>query len=206
MGSILENVVMIICQVFSNKRAFNFLGFFMAIAIFTGLIVLIINPDFKSLLAGVSEVGIQGKRPTGIMLVLEYVLNNGFKVPLGMFVLSLVPIGYLYLLQPSITTGLLGGLLMGVAVNIHTFSAMDLAISALPHTVVEMYAYAIWASALFDLNKWVRDKLLKKSNQYTFIEVIQQAGEKYILAVVPLIVIGAFLETYVADWIMNLLS
>lgn len=197
---------MAIRRCFLDKRAFNFFLFFMAIAVLTGLLVIVINPDLKSLLAGVPTASTEGKRPTGLMLVLEYVFNNGFKVPLGMAVLSLVPIGYLYLFQPSVTTGLLGGLLMGVALNVHSQVAVSLAVSALPHTVTEMYAYAAWASSLFTLNKWIRDKMRRKENQQPIIDVLRGLALKYLSVVLPLIIAGAFLETYIADWIMKLIS
>lgn len=204
MESKLGDIVALLRRGFFDKRAFNFFLFFITIAVLMGVLVIVVNPDFKSLINDVPTANVGEKRPTGMKLVLEYIVNNGLKVPIGMTILALVPVGFLYMLQPTITTGLLGGLIMGVAVNIHSQTAISLAISALPHTVSEMYAYAVWASSLFTLNTWIRDKMLRIVRQETITEILIGLLTNYILIVVPLIIIGALLETYVADWILKL--
>lgn len=73
--------------------------------------------------------------------------------------------------------------------------------------LLELLAYCVWMVALDRLNKWIRYKIFRKKQTNTKIfdefKVLLISYVKYIL---PLIVIAAFTETYVADWISHILS
>ena len=61
--------------------------------------------------------------------------------------------------------------------------------------------------ALDQLNKWIRYKISKKKQTNTkFLDEFKVLLISYVKYVIPLIVIAAFTETYVADWISHILS
>src|SRR5699024_7966922 len=74
--------------------------------------------------------------------VWQYNINNGYKVPLQMLILSIIPIPFLYsanLISTSILTGFVFTLL--IRVDLH-LGLIDVG-SSIPHTVLELLSYAV---------------------------------------------------------------
>ncbi|MEK4423772.1 stage II sporulation protein M [Solibacillus sp. FSL K6-1523] len=189
------------------KRAIKFIVFSAAITMIATIITYIINPDIKEVVLGMEEsLSIQIKESTGIDRVWSYVINNGFAVPLQMLILALIPIQFIYLLNIISTTSLLG-VFWGIALLIDE-KGFELIIASIPHAVFEIFAYCIFAAVLFELNQVIRVKVrnnFKKDNDgNSFINKFVRTIIVYAVFVLPIILVAAFLETYIADIILDL--
>lgn len=177
------------------------------IIIVSAIITYLIHPDIQSTINSVSSnIPKSVERKTGFDLVVAYIINNGLKVPLQMLILGLIPVPFLYWLQP-VLTAILPGILFGIGFNMSFTKGITIVISSLPHMLTEILALCFWIVALDRINKWMRNKISKKKNNSTqFMDEIKQLLTSYVKYVLPLIVIASFLETYVADWISNFLN
>ncbi|AXN66715.1 hypothetical protein A7U61_12530 [Lactococcus lactis] len=185
----------------------KYLSILMIVIIISAVITYIINPNFSDTLNSVSSnVSKSVSQKSGLNLVVAYIFNNGFKVPIGMLIFSIIPIRFLYWIQP-LFTAILPGILFGIAFRYSVAKAFILLISSLPHMLLELLAYCVWMVALDQLNKWIRYKISKKKQTNTkFLDEFKVLLISYVKYVIPLIVIAAFTETYVADWISHILS
>lgn len=185
----------------------KYLSIMMIVIITSAVITYIINPNFSDTLNSVSSnVSKSVSQKSGLNLVVAYIFNNGFKVPIGMLIFSIIPIRFLYWIQP-LFTAILPGILFGIAFRYSLTKAFILLISSLPHMLLELLAYCVWMVALDQLNKWIRYKISKKKQTNTkFLDEFKVLLISYVKYVIPLIVIAAFTETYVADWISHILS
>jgi uncharacterized membrane protein SpoIIM required for sporulation len=190
------------------KRAINFFLFAAAITIIATIITYIINPDLKEVMGGVeNRLPDQAKESTGIDKVWSYVVNNGFRVPLQMFILALIPIQFLYVINIILTVSL-PGVAFGLALQVNFRKGFDIIISSIPHFIFEVFALCLLAAVLFELNQVVRVKirnLFKKDKEgISFIKKFLETIRTYAIFVLPIIIAAAFLETYIADIIFNL--
>lgn len=185
----------------------KYLSIMMIVIIISAVITYIINPNFSDTLNSVSSnISKSVSQKSGLNLVVAYIFNNGFKVPIGMLIFSIIPIRFLYWIQP-LFTAILPGILFGIAFRYSVSKAFILLISSLPHMLLELLAYCVWMVALDQLNKWIRYKISKKKQTNTkFLDEFKVLLISYVKYVIPLIVIAAFTETYVADWIIHILS
>lgn len=192
------------------KRAINFFIFATAITIIATIITYIINPDFKEVLGGLeNRLPDQAKESTGLDKVWSYVVNNGFTVPLQMLIFVLIPIQYLYFVNIILTVSL-PGVAFGIALQAHFENGFDIIISSIPHFIFEVFALCLLAAVLFELNQVVRVKIRnifkKDKDGISFIKKFLETIRIYAIFVLPIIIAAAFLETYVADIIFNLLQ
>ena len=183
----------------------KYLSILMIVIIISAVITYIINPNFSDTLNSVSSnVSKSVSQKSGLNLVVAYIFNNGFKVPIGMLIFSIIPIRFLYWIQP-LFTAILPGILFGIVFRYSVAKAFILLISSLPHMLLELLAYCVWMVALDQLNKWIRYKISKKKQTNTkFLDEFKVLLTSYVKYVIPLIVIAAFTETYVADWISHI--
>ncbi|MGE7021942.1 stage II sporulation protein M [Solibacillus cecembensis] len=189
------------------KRAIKFITFSAAITMIATIITYIINPDIKGVVLGLEESSsIQIKESTGIDRVWSYVINNGFAVPLQMLILALIPIQFIYMLNVISTTSLLG-VFFGIALLIDE-KGFELIIASIPHAVFEIFAYCLFAAVLFELNQVIRVKIRNKFKKdkegNSFINKFVRTIIVYAVFVLPIIIAAAFLETYIADIILDL--
>ena len=192
------------------KRFFKpikYLGILTVVIVISAVITYIINPNLSDTLNSVSSnVPKSVSQKSGLQLVVAYIFNNGFKVPIGMLILSIIPIRFLYWIQP-LFTAILPGILFGIAFRYSVAKAFIILISSLPHMLLELLAYCVWIVALDQLNKWIRYKISRKKQTNTqLFDEFKLILISYVKYVIPLIVIAAFTETYVADWISHILS
>ncbi|WP_338754013.1 stage II sporulation protein M [Leuconostoc mesenteroides] len=189
------------------KQPLKYLCFMMLIIVISSILTYLIHPDIQSTINSVSSnIPKSVEHKTGLDLVVAYIINNGFKVPLQMLILSLIPIPFLYWIQP-IATVLAPGIVFGIIFDTSFEKGITIVVSSLPHVLIEILAFCFWIVALDRINKWMRNKISKKINNSTqFMDEIKQLITIYVKYVLPLIVIAAFLETYVADWISTSLN
>ncbi|MGN2263788.1 stage II sporulation protein M [Lactococcus lactis] len=185
----------------------KYLSIMMVVIIISAVITYIINPNFSDTLNSVSSnVSKSVSQKSGLNLVVAYIFNNGFKVPIGMLIFSIIPIRFLYWIQP-LFTAILPGILFGIAFRYSVAKAFIILISSLPHMLLELLAYCVWIVVLDQLNKWIRYKISRKKQTNTqLFDEFKLILISYVKYVIPLIVIAAFTETYVADWISHILS
>jgi uncharacterized membrane protein SpoIIM required for sporulation len=188
-------------------KPIKYLSIIIFVVIISAVITYIINPNFSDTLNSVSNnVSKSVSQKSGLNLVAAYIFNNGFKVPIIMLILSIIPIRFLYWIQP-LFTAILPGILFGIAFRYSVAKAFIILISSLPHMLLEIFAFCVWMVALDQFNKWIRYKISKKKSADTnLLKELKLLLSPYIKYVLPLIVIAAFTETYVADWISHILS
>ena len=188
-------------------KPIKYLSIIIFVVIISAVITYIINPNFSDTLNSVSNnVSKSVSQKSGLNLVAAYIFNNGFKVPIIMLILSIIPIRFLYWIQP-LFTAILPGILFGIAFRYSVAKAFIILISSIPHMLLEIFAFCLWMVALDRFNKWIRYKISKKKSADTnLLKELKLLLSPYIKYVLPLIVIAAFTETYVADWISHILS
>jgi len=189
------------------KQPLKYLCFMMLIIVVSAILTYLIHPDIQSTINSVSsKLPKSTEHKTGLDLVVAYIIHNGFNIPLQMLILGLIPIPFLYWIQP-VFTAIVPGILFGIIFNMSFTKGITIVVSSMPHILIEILAYCFWIVALDRINKWMRNKISKKKNNPTqFTDEIKQLITSYVKYVLPLIVIAAFLETYIADWIANVLS
>lgn len=190
------------------KRAIKFLIFGAALTIIATIITYLINPDLEGIMRGVEDKpSNQAIELTGLGKVWSYISNNGFAVPFQMFIFSLIPVQFLYVIN-IVTTVTLPGVLFGVVLQQNVDKGFGIIISSIPHYVFEIFAFCLLAAILFELNQVIRVKIrniFKKDKvRISFIKKFLETVKIYITFVLPLIAVAAFLETYVADIIFSL--
>ena len=188
-------------------KPIKYLSIIMLVIIISAVITYIIDPNLSDTLNSVSSnVPKSVSQKSGLQLVVAYIFNNGFKVPIGMLILSIIPIRFLYWIQPLFTV-ILPGILFGIVFRYSLAKGFVILISSLPHMLFEVFAFCVWMVALDQFNKWIRYKISKKKSADTnLLKELKLLLSPYIKYVLPLIVIAAFTETYVADWISHILS
>ncbi|ARF15641.1 hypothetical protein SporoS204_03260 [Sporosarcina ureae] len=195
-----------------NKTAFKrAVVFFVIATIMTVLgtvITYFVNPDLKGVMESFGNSSSdQLNEFTGIKKVWAYIVNNGFMVPLQMFVLALIPIQFLYLIN-VISTAILPGILFGVVLQLDFIKGIEMITSTLPHYFVEIFAFCLFAAVLFNLNRVIREKFRsvfkKDKGQVPLAKKVFGAMKIYGVLILPMIIVAAFLETYIADIIFNL--
>ena len=188
-------------------KPIKYLGILTVVIVISAVITYIINPNLSDTLNSVSSnIPKSVSQKSGLQLVVAYIFNNGFKVPIGMLILSIIPIRFLYWIQPLFTV-ILPGILFGIVFRYSLAKGFVILISSLPHMLFEVFAFCVWMVALDQFNKWIRYKISKKKSTDTnLLKELKLLLSPYIKYVLPLIVIAAFTETYVADWISHILS
>lgn len=188
-------------------KPIKYLGILTVVIVISAVITYIINPNLSDTLNSVSgNVPKSVSQKSGLQLVVAYIFNNGFKVPIGMLILSIIPIRFLYWIQPLFTV-ILPGILFGIVFRYSLAKGFVILISSLPHMLFEVFAFCVWMVALDQFNKWIRYKISKKKSADTnLLKELKLLLSPYIKYVLPLIVIAASTETYVADWISHILS
>lgn len=190
------------------KRAIKFFLSAISITTLMTIVTYLINPDLKEVIGEMdTNSSDQLTESTGIKKVWLYVVNNGFAVPFQMFILSLIPIQFLYYVNIIISASL-PGILFGVAFQDNLGKGFEIIIAATPHYVLEFFAFSLFAATLFKLNQVVRAEIrniFKKDKiKVSLVRSFLSTVKIYTIFVLPIIIVAAFLETYIADIIFNL--
>lgn len=128
-------------------------------------------------------------------------------VPLQMFILALIPIQFLYVINIILTVSL-PGILFGIGLQANFIKGFELITASIPHYFVKVFAFCLFASTLFKLNKAIRIKIRnifkKDAEEISLIKKFLETINVYIFLTLPLMIIAAFLEAYIAEMILNL--
>ncbi|TFV14153.1 stage II sporulation protein M [Mammaliicoccus lentus] len=192
-----------------TKRIMIFFCISISLMLISGIITYIVNPNIE-IIKNIQGLPEDKQRAEGLEKVWQYIINNGFKVPLQMLILSIIPIPFLYsanLISTSILTGFVFTLLIRVDLHLGLIGVG----SSIPHTVIELLSYAVFAAALYLLNKSIIRTISNlfrknKKTKISFLKSIVTVAKVYILLVLPLSIIVAFLETYFTNFLMDLLK
>ncbi|WP_070045371.1 stage II sporulation protein M [Mammaliicoccus lentus] len=192
-----------------TKRIMIFFCISISLMLISGIITYIVNPNIE-IIKNIQGLPEDKQRAEGLEKVWQYIINNGFKVPLQMLILSIIPIPFLYsanLISTSILTGFVFTLLIRVDLHLGLIGVG----SSIPHTVLELLSYAVFAAALYLLNKSIIRMISNlfrknKKTKISFLKSIVTVAKVYILLVLPLSIIVAFLETYFTNFLMDLLK
>lgn len=183
---------------------------YILLLIASAAITYIINPNIKEVIDTVSSgIPEHVSRSTGVPLVIAYIKNNGFSVPLQMLLFSLLPIPFLYLVQPSLTA-VLPGILFGIVLRYDLKEGIAITISSLPHAFIELLGICLFANLLYNLNNCLYKKLYKRlfkmeQNNDKLRHCVIDMLKYYCFLVLPVIAIAGIVETYISDLLRGLL-
>ena len=146
----------------------------------------------------------------GLKKVWGFIQNNGFHVPIQMLLLALIPIPFLYTLN-LIVSLIIPGILFGFFIHFDTYKGLTSLIAYIPHYTLEIMSFCIFTSGLYMLNKSILRKIInlfrkEKKQNYSFKLSLINLLKAYLFVCLPLVILAAFTETYVADMLSNLMN
>ncbi len=146
----------------------------------------------------------------GLKKVWGFIQNNGFHVPIQMLLLALIPIPFLYTLN-LIVSLIIPGILFGFFIHFDTYKGLTSLIAYIPHYTLEMMSFCIFTSGLYMLNKSILRKITnlfrkEKKQNYSFKLSLINLLKAYLFVCLPLVILAAFTETYIADMLLNLMN
>ncbi|MFH0716850.1 stage II sporulation protein M [Staphylococcus delphini] len=191
------------------KRTVKILIFAIIIWLVAFIIATIWSPSIETFKNVGSKAPSYLSDTEGLSKVWGYILNNGFQVPFQMLILSLIPIPFLYFLN-LISTSIITGIVFGFAINFDLNKGTIMVISSIPHILVEIAAMCFVVSALYQLNHSIVRKITNlfrkhKKQNISFKLALMNFIKSYLFVALPLYVVAAFLETYLTDFIYQLL-
>lgn len=193
---------------FPFKRATKFFLFALVITTISTVTAYVAKLDLVGVIEALESSSIEQENPsTGIMKVWSYIFNNGLKVPIQMLMLSLIPIKYLYMINILLTVSL-PGIVYGSFLQIDKVKGFQIIVSSIPYYIFEIFAFCLFAAVLFELNQVVRIKfksIFKGNKNKEYLKpTILKTLKSYSFIVLPLIILAAFSETYLANIIIEL--
>ncbi|MCY1576094.1 stage II sporulation protein M [Staphylococcus pettenkoferi] len=146
----------------------------------------------------------------GLTKVWGFIQTNGFYVPVQMLLLALIPIPFLYTIN-LIVTVIIPGIMFGFLINFDTYKGLTNFIAYIPHYTLEVMSYCVFVSGLYILNKSVTQKVYNlfrkdKKDKYSFKISLLNLAKIYLFISIPLVILAAFAETYIADFLSNLMN
>ncbi|MDS0981180.1 stage II sporulation protein M [Staphylococcus hominis] len=192
------------------KRALNFFILSTILLLMTIPIALFFHPseEFIKQLGSNSPESVS--KSQGLKKVWGFIQNNGFHVPIQMLLLALIPIPFLYTLN-LIVSLIIPSILFGFFIHFDTYKGLTSLIAYIPHYTLEIMSFCIFTSGLYMLNKSILRKIInlfrkeKKQNYYFKLSLINLL-KAYLFVCLPLVILAAFTETYVADMLSNLMN
>ncbi len=178
------------------------------IFIITFVLAIIFTPSietFKNLGSGTSN---KLSEAHGLRKVWEYIINNGFRTPLQMLIIAMIPIPFLYFAN-LISTIIITGIVFGFAVHLDVYKGPIMVLSSIPHTIIEILAMCFVISGLYKLNQAIIRKMSNlfrknKKQRFSLKLAIINLFKIYVFIALPLYIIAAFIETYFPSFIDNL--
>ncbi|ATH63736.1 hypothetical protein BJG87_11725 [Staphylococcus pasteuri] len=180
----------------------------MIVLLITFILALIFSPSLETFKHIGDKVNITATH--GLEKVWQYIVNNDLKTPLQMFILSLIPIPFLYCLN-LISTTVITGIMFGFAINFDLHKGTIMVVGAIPHAILELLAFCFVVSALYKFNQAIVRKvsnMFRKTKKVNYSIKLAFANliKIYVLIALPLYIIAAFLETYFTDFINNIFA
>ncbi|MFJ6458915.1 MULTISPECIES: stage II sporulation protein M [Staphylococcus] len=192
-----------------KKRAFKFFLTMVLLFLISLTLSAVFSPPKESIESIIKGLPKNLSEMKGIDLVWDYIVQNGLKMPLQMFILALIPIPFLYSVT-LIISSVLFGMVFGLLLHWNFKQGMVKMLAASPHLFIEMLAISFIASGFYMLNqsiirkvtnKFKQDKKYNISFKSTFLNLLKI----YILRALPLFILAAFVEAYVPQLLINLL-
>lgn len=157
------------------KRTLRFLATTLLIFIITFILTIIFSPSIKTFKSATNGTPNTLEKAQGLQKVWEYILNNGFKVPLQMLILTILPIPFLYYLN-IITTTVPLGIAFGIVLNFDLYKGSMMIVASTPHFIIEILGFCFIASALFKVNQSIIRKIsniFRKNKNKTYLSNYQ---------------------------------
>ncbi|MEX2948425.1 stage II sporulation protein M [Staphylococcus warneri] len=191
------------------QRTMKWFIFAMIILIISFILSTIFSPSLDTFKSIGDKIPSSLDKATGLNKVWEYIINNGFRVPLQMLILSLIPIPFLYCIN-LISTSTITGIIFGFVIHFDFHKGLIMILSSIPHAIVEILAMCFVVSSLYKLNQAIIRKIgnlfrKEKKQKYSVNQALSQLIKTYILIALPIYIIAAFLETYFTEWIYSIL-
>ncbi|AYU54111.1 stage II sporulation protein M [Staphylococcus debuckii] len=192
------------------KRALKIFLLMTCFLILGIILAYIFHPSFNTLKSIGDKIPEHLNHESGLHKVWGFIYENGLRVPSQMFILALIPIPFLYLLN-TIFTAVLPGVLLGFLLNFTPYRGFIAVIATIPHYTFEVFGLCIVASGLYKVNQAIIRKITNlfrsnKKENYSLKEALLNLIKAFVLIGLPLIIIAAFLETYVSEWIFKIFT
>ncbi|MFD1472375.1 stage II sporulation protein M [Companilactobacillus mishanensis] len=182
--------------------ALKFFAFFVGVSLITFLVLLIVHPSLNSILTDISKSKSGTEDMTGFALMIEYFVNNAFKVNFQMFYLSLILVPFIYLL-PIILTSALTGAVFYFPIVLPKLSFATLAAGFSIHWILELLGYCIFIAALYPFQKILRKQFFNLFKHKASLSALKTPAINlltvYVFAVVPIMLVAAALEAFVSS-------
>lgn len=192
------------------KRALKIFILSTALLLVTIPIALIFHPseDFIKQLGSSSPENVS--KAQGLKKVWGFIQNNGFHVPIQMLLLALIPIPFLYTIN-LIVSVIIPGILFGSFIHFDTYKGLTNLIAYIPHYTLEIMSFCIFTSGLYMLNKSIIRKITnlfskEKKENHSFKTSLFNLLKAYLFVCLPMVILAAFTETYIADMLSNLMN
>lgn len=192
------------------KRTLKIFLFATILFTITICLSLIFHPSLEAFNAIKSKTQSNEEELYGLEKLWRYLLNNGFRLPFQMLMLSFIPIPFLYLLN-LISTVISTAIAFGFAITFNFSEGMALSLSSLPHFILEILAMCLFISALYNLNqtilKVISNFFKRQKNEGSLLKIaIFQVLIIFFLFVLPLNTLAAFTETYITELLFNIMT
>ena len=156
------------------KRTIKIFTFTIIIFLITLTLAIIFSPSLETFKNMTNEQHGNISKTNGLIKLWQYIINNGFKVPFQMLILSLIPIPFLYFLN-LLSTTIITGIAFGFAIHFDLNKGLLMVLSSIPHTIIELLAMCFVISGLYKLNKTIIRKisnLFRKNKKQNFSFVL----------------------------------
>ncbi|PRR78700.1 stage II sporulation protein M [Clostridium luticellarii] len=187
----------------SGKLIIRFSIVTLGIIIIAFVVSSLIQPDISKFINWADNKGI-GTSKTQLEKFLQYVINNGVKVPLQMFILSLVPIPFIYYLPIALTAAVTGFIFyLPLAPDLQgKITIPEIFLGILPHTIIELFAFFVILAVLYRFNQAIRSKVFKKVHaEVDLVSAFKKVVKSYCLVAFPLLILAALIEAFITPHI-----
>ena len=170
-----------------------------AILILGFVVAWMIKPDIMGIIHWTDKKGFTTNK-TPMEKLLQYIFNNGMKVPFQMFILALIPIPFVYYLPVALTAAITGVIFYlpfapQVQDKVNFLSVFS---GVVPHAAIELFAFIVLSAVLHRFNKAIRSLLFKKvSSDINIGDALKKVAVVYGLVALPLLVLAAFVEAFI---------
>lgn len=192
------------------QRALKFLLLMTVILVIVATVAFLINYHLKkSALQFLYKTFSSFFNPSNTLKEIgQFIINGGIIIPLQMFILSLIPIPFLYILN-LIYTAYIPGVILGIAIRQFSEIPIRPILIYLPFIIIEFFAFSFLAATLYNLNKNIRKKIhhffSKDKKQIFILNSFKDTLKAYSFVTLPLIIISAILFRYLSSF-LNLIE
>lgn len=166
-------------------------------------IALWVKPDIMGIINWTDTKGFSSNK-TQTEKFLQYVMNNGVKVPFQMLLLSLIPIPFVYYAPVALTAAVTGVIFyLPFAPQLQDkMSFLKVFLGVFPHSTIEFFSFTVISAALYFFNNAIRAYVFKKvHSDIRVLYAAKRAAAAYGLVAFPLLVIAAFVEAFLTPLI-----